>query len=218
MGFLLGIDEAGKGPVIGPLVIAGVLISEENEGKLKKLGIKDSKELSPEKRKKFSEEIKNLSEDFVVLKISASELNKEMDTKTLNEIEISRIAQIINSFWMRKPKVYIDALEANTKKFKEKILSRLKDKKLEIIAENYADKTYPIVSAASIIAKVTRDSEIKNLHKKYGFFGSGYPSDERTIEFLKKLNKEEYNKIVRLKWETSKNILKNKKQKKLLEF
>ena len=98
MGFLLGIDEAGKGPVIGPLVIAGVLISEENEEKLKKLGIKDSKELSPEKRKKFSEEIKNLSEDFVVLKISAGELNREMDTKSLNEIEIGRIAQIINSF------------------------------------------------------------------------------------------------------------------------
>jgi len=218
MGFLLGIDEAGKGPVIGPLVIAGVLISEENEEKLKKLGIKDSKELSPEKRKKFFEEIKNLSEDFVVLKISAGELNREMDTKSLNEIEIGRIAQIINSFWMKRPKVYIDALEANTKKFKEKILSRLKDKKIEIIAENNADKTYPVVSAASIIAKVTRDSEIKKLHKKYGFFGSGYPSDERTIEFLEKLDREVYNKIVRLKWETSKNILKNKKQRKLLEF
>ena len=97
-------------------------------------------------------------------------------------------------------------------------MSIVKNKDIEIVAENYADKNYPVVSAASILAKVTRDAEIKKLHKKYGFFGSGYPGDERTIKFLEKLDKEEYSKIVRLKWATSKNILENKKQKKLGEF
>lgn len=218
MGFILGIDEAGRGAVVGPLVIGGVLISAENEEKLKKLGVKDSKELSPEKREKLFGKIKELSEDFIILKTSAKQLDNEMERKNLNEIEIERMAQIIDSFWLKKPKVFIDAVEANTLKFKGKILSKLKNKNPEIVSENYADKTYPIVSAASILAKVTRDSEIKKLHGKYGFFGSGYPSDERTINFLENLDRKKYDEIVRLKWATSRNILENKKQKKLGEF
>ena len=100
MGFLLGIDEAGRGAVVGPLVICGLVISEKNEKKLKKFGVKDSKELSPEKREEFFDKIKELSEDFIVLKISAKQIDKEMETKSLNLIEIERITQIINSFWM----------------------------------------------------------------------------------------------------------------------
>ena len=218
MGFFLGIDEAGRGAVVGPLVIGGVIISEENEKKLKKLGVKDSKELTPGKREELFEKIKELSEDYIILQISAKQIDDEMDIKNLNEIEMERMAQIIDSFSVKKPKVFIDAVEANTLKFKGKVLSRLKNKDLDIVAENHADENYPSVSAASILSKVTRDSEIKKLHEEYGFFGSGYPSDERTIKFLENLDREEYDKIVRLKWATSRNILERKNQRGLGEF
>ncbi len=180
--------------------------------------MKDSKELSQKKREELFENIKKREYNFITIKTSAKELDKEMDEKNLNEIEIENIAKIIDSFESKKPKVFVDAIEANTLKFKLKLLSKINDKEIEIIAENKADSTYPIVSAASIIAKVTRDNEIKNLHKRYCFFGSGYPSDERTIKFLEKLDRKNYNKIVRLKWATSKNILKKKKQKNLFSF
>ncbi len=180
MSFLLGIDEAGRGAVIGPLVIAGILISEENENKLKKLGVKDSKELSPEKREELFDKIKKLSEDFIILKISAKQIDNEMETKSLNEIEIKRIGQIIDSFWLKKPKVFVDAVEANTEKFKNKVLEKLKNKDENIVAENEADNKYVVVGGASILAKVTRDREIEKLHSKYGFFGS-LPYQERIL-------------------------------------
>ena len=218
MEFLLGIDEAGKGPVIGPLIIAGVLISKENSGKLRELGVKDSKDLSPGKRNELFSKIKELSEDFIILETSSKQLNEEMELENLNTIEIKKMAQIINSFESKKPEIFIDAIEANTLKFKEKILSKLKNKEVKIVAENRADQKYPVVSAASILAKVTRDSKVKKLHEKYGFFGSGYPADERTIKFLEELDEKSYNEIVRLKWSTSKRILEKKKQKGLGEF
>ncbi len=218
MGFLLGIDEAGKGPVIGPLIIAGVLISKENSGKLRELGVKDSKDLSPGKRNELFSKIKELSEDFIILETSSKQLNEEMELENLNTIEIKKMVQIINSFESKKPEIFIDAIEANTLKFKEKILSKLKNKEVKIVAENRADQKYPVVSAASILAKVTRDSKVKKLHEKYGFFGSGYPADERTIKFLEELDEKSYNEIVRLKWSTSKRILEKKKQKGLGEF
>jgi ribonuclease HII len=218
MGFILGIDEAGRGAVIGHLVIAGLLIKDSKEKKLKEIGVKDSKKILPEKREEILRKIKKIADDYIILKISSKQLNKEMEKKNLNEIEITRIAQIINSFWMRKPKVFVDAVEANIEKFKEKILVKLKNKDIKLVAENKADDKFIVVGGASILAKVYRDKEIKKLNEKYGFFGSGYPSDERTIEFLKKLNRNKYDEIVRLKWIISKNILEERNQKKLNNY
>lgn len=218
MDFILGIDEAGRGALIGPLVIAGLLIKKSKEKKLKELGVKDSKKILSKKRIEIDKEIKKIADDYIILKISSKQLNKEMEKRNLNEIEITRIAQIINSFWMRKPKVFIDAIETNTEKFRNKILKKLKNKDIEIITENFADEKFVIVGGASILAKVERDKEISKLHKEYGFFGSGYPSDERTVKFLKKIDRNKYNEIVRLKWITSENILKERNQKKLLDY
>jgi len=218
MGFVLGIDEAGRGAIIGPLVIAGLLIKNYKEKKLKEYGVKDSKKITPEKREELAKKIKELSDDYIIFKIYSKQLNLEMEKRTLNEIELVRIVQIINSFWIRKPVVFVDSVEANSEKFKTKILAKLKNKDVELIVENFADEKFVVVSAASILAKVERDNEIKKLHEKYGYFGSGYPSDERTIEFLKNLDEAKYGEIVRLKWNTLNKILKEKNQKNLLDF
>ena len=203
---ILGIDEAGRGPVAGPMVMCGYLIDEDKIHELRALGVKDSKLLTAKKRSNLAPKLKKLSDDFVILKISAKEIDTLRTVTNLNVLEIERMQHIINM--LRPDKVVIDSPEVNTKKFSEKIMSKLRDKKINVVAENYADKNHLEVGAASILAKVERDNEIKKLHKKYGFFGSGYPADEITINFLKdwvKKNKE-FPDFVRKSWLTAQMI------------
>ncbi|MGC9310429.1 MAG: ribonuclease HII [Candidatus Aenigmatarchaeota archaeon] len=218
MGLLLGIDEAGKGPVIGPLVIAGCLIDEKDEGKLNELGVRDSKELTPKKRETILAKLRETCADSFVVMITPKQLNAEMDILNLNQIELARVAKIVNHFGDKSPKVVVDSFEANTEKFAEKLRALLKDKSLQIVSENKADKNHPVVGAASIIAKVTRDGEIKKLYEKYGDFGSGYPADPRTIKFLRTLDEKEFPEIVRTKWSTAQRIIEGRKQKGLGDF
>ena len=92
--------------------------------------------------------------------------------------------------------------------------------KPKIISEHYADSTYPIVSAASILAKVERDRRVQELRSQYGEFGSGYSTDERTIKFLEDYYKENrrFPPIVRRSWETLRNIVSRIEQSKLRDF
>ncbi|HLD49546.1 MAG TPA: ribonuclease HII [archaeon] len=212
---VLGIDEAGRGPVIGPMVLCGCLIEKDKLNELKKAGAKDSKMLTEKKREHIAKKLKKIAK-FEVIKISAAQIDALRSSINLNKIEIENMQFLINK--MNPDCVYIDSPEKNTKKFEKKILSGINGTK--IVAENFADRKYPVVSAASIIAKVERDKEIKKLHKKYGFFGSGYTSDERTIRFLKdwiKKNKE-FPDIVRKTWVTAEELKKLKEQKKLDGF
>ena len=211
---VLGIDGSGRGPVLGPLVLCGYLIEEENLPLLKKLGVKDSKLLTADKRKKMFSELKKIAAGTKIIQVPAHEIDS---SDNLNKLEIRKMQKIINS--MQADRVYIDAPERNTKKFSEKITKGL-EKKTEIISENYADRKYLQVGAASIIAKVTRDAEIIKLHKIYGNFGSGYTSDERTIAFLKDWIKEnkEFPPEVRKSWITAGELIREKQQKKLSAF
>jgi len=203
---ILGIDESGRGPVCGCMTICGYLVDSDNIPELKNIGVKDSKLLTAKKREELAPKLKKLADDYVVLKISAEEIDKLRSESNLNLIEIGRMQHIINMF--NPDKVLIDSPEVNTKKFSAKIMSQVRNKKIHLVAENFADKNYLEVSAASVLAKVERDAEIKKLHKKYGFFGSGYSTDEITIRFLKdwvKKNKE-FPPFVRKSWFTAKWI------------
>lgn len=214
---ILGIDEAGKGPVCGPLVICGYMIDEKNLEKLQKEGAKDSKMLTDEKRRKLKPVLEKMARDIALLSVSAKEIDSLRSISNLNKIEIERMQQIINL--LSPDKAIIDAIEANTSKFHKKIESGLKID-CELITENFADKNYPVVGAASIIAKVHRDSAIEKLHEKFGYFGTGYCSDERTINFLKnwiKKNKE-FPDFVRKSWITIAEIKAEKEQKKMGEY
>ena len=209
---ILGIDEAGRGCVIGPLVMCGYLIDESKLKELKKMGVKDSKLLTAKKRSEIKEKIEKIADDFILLKVSAREIDKLRNISNLNKVEIERMQHIINL--LRPDKAIVDAIEANTKKFHQKLIARLNG--TEVIAENFADKKYPIVGAASILAKVHRDAEIEELNKRYDF-GSGYTSDPRTISFLKnwaKRNKD-FPDFVRKSWITIQLILEEKEQRKI---
>ena len=185
---------------------------------LKTLGVKDSKLLTEKKRSSLAPKLKKLSDDFIVLKISAKEIDELRTVSNLNALEIERMQHIINMF--RTDKIIIDSPEVNTKKCSAKVMSRVENKSVNLVAENFADKNYAEVGAASILAKVERDAEIKKLHKKYGFFGSGYAADEITIRFLKdwvKKNKE-FPDFVRKSWFTAQRIKQEHEQTNMGKF
>ncbi len=210
MVLIAGIDEAGRGPVIGPLVIAIFSCSGENEQRINSLCRKDSKQLSATQRKEIFRELKAIgSINFVEL--SAETLNKLMEKETLNEIEAMFIAKLIKS--QRKSaggeiSVKIDLPDRYSWVFAKR-MERYGISKYE--AEHNADENHPIVAAASICAKVLRDTKIEEIKKEVGDFGSGYPSDPKTIAFLKsKENLMKAAQHIRKKWKTLENIKQTK--------
>lgn len=181
----LGIDEAGRGPLIGPMIIAGLCFRSEDLRLLRELGVRDSKLLSPQAREKLFDEIMKLAQRKVIYKISAREIDEAVfSSLKITGLEAKYMAKIVEE--TDPEAVYIDSPLRDTSKFLSLIKLHLK-KDYQIVCEIKADLKYVQVAAASIVAKVIRDSEIKELHKKYGDFGSGYPSDPRTIAFVKRM-------------------------------
>lgn len=238
---ILGIDEAGRGPCIGPMVMCGTIVDETNLealDTLKKIGVKDSKKLSPEKRANINKVLKQrkLIVDYFVVKIPAYKIDEAVmrEGDSLNVLEMRTQVKIITELSRknRLDKVVIDCPSINTVSYKKALLELLKErpeeknsKKTEIICEHRADENYIMVSAASIIAKVARDAEIEKLQRKYkkteyGTLGSGYSSDVLTIEFLKhnfeRLSGDK--ELFRKSWQTYKDVVKAKSQKKLGDF
>ncbi len=204
-----GVDDAGRGAVIGPLVIAGVLVREEDLPRLKELGVKDSKLLSPHRREVLAVEIRRIVVKFDVVKLSPREIdvvvNSGRKLHKLNYLEAQTMAKVIEA--LRPDKVYVDASDVLEERFKQHILECMSFR-VDIVSEHKADRNYVAVSAASIIAKVERDKEISELAKTLGDFGSGYPSDPRTMKFLKECCEEldEYPDYVRKSWKPAKRV------------
>jgi ribonuclease HII len=202
-----GVDDAGRGSVIGPLVIAGVLMKEEDLPKLVQLGVRDSKLLSPHRREKLALEIRRIVQRYSVIKLSPQEIDdvveKGRKLHRLNRLEAQAMARVIDT--LKPDMAYVDASDVLEERFKQHIIEELSFK-VEIVSEHKADRNYPIVSAASIIAKVERDEEIEELKRVHGDFGSGYPSDPRTISFLERClkNSGEYQDFVRKSWKPAK--------------
>jgi ribonuclease HII len=202
-----GVDEAGRGCVIGPLVVAGVAVKSENLPSLVELGVKDSKLLTPKKREELYPEIIKLAESHHIIKVTPSQIDKAVQSTRrlhkLNRLEAQMMAQVIQA--LKPDQVYVDAADVLEERFKNHICECLTIKTM-ITSEHKADLTYPIVSAASIIAKVERDGEIANLKLQYGDFGSGYLTDDKTIAFLKRVLDElgDYPSCVRQSWKTAK--------------
>ncbi|MBM4240949.1 MAG: ribonuclease HII [Euryarchaeota archaeon] len=200
---ILGIDEAGRGPVIGPLVVCGVVVEEDKIKNMERLGIRDSKKIAPKKRNVLARKIKKIAE-YHLVKISAREIDVlRSKNLTLNEIERIAIVKIIDT--LVPDLAIIDSVDVNPERLKNEIEGIL-DGKVEVIAEHGADDSYTIVGAASIVAKVERDFEIEKIKRKYGDVGSGYPSDPKTIKFLKKFQDDDFPEFVRRSWATIKRI------------
>lgn len=198
-----GIDEAGRGCVIGPLVIAGILAKQENLSVLTNMGIKDSKLLTSKKRDTLYPKITHIAEKYVILKITPQQIDRAVKSniklQKLNYLEAQTMAQIITQ--LQPDIAYVDAADVIAERFALNIQACAKFK-TKIISKHKADITYPVVSAASILAKVERDREIQKLHIKFGDFGSGYLTDPKTPLFLHQWLKKEKNfpECVRQSW------------------
>jgi ribonuclease HII len=218
---VLGIDDAGRGPVIGPMVLAGCLIDDKIEKELKKLGVKDSKQLTQKRREFLSEKIKELAETFEVVLAYPEEIDgKNKEGINLNSLEAIKMAEVINKInkGFDKIKVIIDCPSVNIEKWKDFLKTKIENlSNLEVVCEHKADVNHISVSAASVLAKCTREIEMDKLKEKYGSeIGSGYCSDPSTKNFLKQnLQTHEDAGIFRKSWSTWKEACAVEQQKKL---
>jgi len=209
---ICGVDEAGKGPVLGPMVTAGVLISDPDE--LAALGIKDSKKLSPKKRESLFDEITASWQTCTVVRTPL-----EIDSRegTMNIFTASCHADVVRG--LHADLIYLDACDVNAKRFGENVL-RLSGISAEVRSEHKADAKFPVVGAASIVAKVTRDRCIAELKSEYGEIGSGYPSDPLTISFLTEYIRDHGKApaCARRSWQTVQDIMNRSSQTGLSDF
>ena len=193
---IIGVDEAGRGPVIGPLVVSAVRIPNMDIKILEEMGVKDSKKINKVKRKKIFESImkscKKRKWKISRIICSASEIDKEMDKSNLNQLEVKLFANAIEEIGLSKKIIHInvDACDVDEIRFGKNIEKVLGDRwnNTEIISKHKMDEIDLVTAAASIIAKVTRDSEIERLNDSTDFeIGSGYPSDLITRNAVKKM-------------------------------
>jgi len=206
---ICGIDEAGRGPLIGDMFIAMIVINTNALKYLENIGVRDSKKLSKEKRIKLFPIIIENSELVLISRLTPSQLDEE----NINKLELNTVCRLIKesiSIVNTINEIYIDAF-ANPNKLLHYVNSNciINNRNINIHIEHRADTKYVVVGAASIVAKVLRDTHIDNLKKVYGDFGSGYPSDKKTIEWLRNY----YAKhnalppIVRKSWSTITRVL-----------
>ncbi|MDQ1280339.1 MAG: ribonuclease [Thermoproteota archaeon] len=215
---IAGVDDAGRGPVIGPLVIAGILIDDNQSSVLQALGVKDSKVLTPNKRIHLFPQILGLAQKYAIVELSPSEVDKIVfegkKLHRLNWLEAKAMAEVIGKLI---PEVaYVDASDVVEERFGQQI-SELLPSQIKIVSEHQADANYPVVSAASIIAKVHRDKFVSNLRDVYGDFGSGYPCDPKTKQFLSNWIRDErpLPDFVRKSWKTFRLLDERNRQKRL---
>ncbi len=200
---ICGVDEAGRGPVLGPMVIAAVMI--EDETPLKQMGVKDSKRLSRPVRTEISEKIRGIAKVATAV-ISSDDIDESRKTMSLNELEGIKFAELLNELGAER--AYIDAADVDTARFERLIRGHL-EHDIELICEHKADDRFPHVSAASIVAKASRDSIMDQIQQKFARpIGSGYASDSVTRDFLKDWIKEngDFPPHTRRSWATAKRI------------
>ena len=199
-----GVDDAGRGSLLGPLVIAGVTLKRSKIRKLSSMGIKDSKKLTPASRERLYKKIIEYADDYYVTRIHPKTIDRSVKKHQLNYLEAKYMAKVIAKL---KPNIsYVDSCDVNPKRYGKEIDKMAKKGKIR--SYHHADSRFVIVSAASIIAKVNRDKAIAKLRKDHDL-GSGYPSDKKTINFVSDYisDKKEIPSFVRKSWRPVQDML-----------
>jgi ribonuclease HII len=217
---ICGADEAGRGPCFGPLVVAGIVV--ENDSELVRIGVCDSKQLTPRRREQLAPMIQKIASKYEIIVMPAADIDDLRKTMTLNDLEVFVYSKIIEKL---KPDVcYVDAVDVKEERFGRDILSHLTYKP-RMISKHKADVNYPIVGAASILAKVTRDEHVRRIAQELEPrlnlpLGSGYPADPVTKKFLSTWVSR-FGSLpphVRTSWETCQRLIKNQNTKRLDDF
>ena len=201
---ICGVDDAGRGSMVGPLVIAGVRIDKKNLKKLKSIGVQDSKKLSPKTREILYKKIIEIVDEYYVVRISPKTIDSNVFKHKLNHLEAKNMAKVIKEL---SPQVaYVDSCDVDYKRFGKEISLLTSNSK--IISRHHADSRFIVVAAASIIAKVSRDKSIHRLKKNFDL-GSGYPSDKKTVKCVKKIlsSNKHQNSFIRMSWKPVQKII-----------
>ncbi len=216
MTVIAGLDEAGKGPVIGPMVVAGAAFKEEHIPELDELGLRDSKLHTPRQRELLAKKIRGIASCHELV-LSAAEIDARRERQTLNEIAVDMFADVLDV--LKPDSAFVDAPDVNPQRFVRNLDANV-SVKINITSEHGADAKYPVVSAASIIAKVRRDAEIEKIKRDIGYdFGSGYPSDAKTVDFLRlMLKKGKLPDYVRHSWKTVMKLRKENEQRNIGDY
>ena len=202
-----GVDEAGRGSMLGPLVVAGITISRSKINLLKKLGVRDSKKLSPVARERLYKKIIEAVDDYHVIRIPPRIIDKSVSNHSLNHLEAKYMAKVISK--LSPSTAFVDSCDVNSKRFGKEISKLTSNTKIR--SYHHADSKFVTVSAASIIAKVSRDRAITRLGKKHDI-GSGYPSDSKTKIFVKNSIRRKQNlAFLRKSWKPVQILMKKRK-------
>jgi ribonuclease HII len=209
-----GVDEAGKGAVLGPLVIAAVGCRRARD--LSRIPVKDSKLLSPGERSRLFDLIAKKCTTRLLV-IDAGDVDILRRCGSMNLVMARAHAAVIRE--LRPKTAYVDACDVIAARY-GRIVGACLDFPCTIISEHHADENRPAVSAASIVAKVTRDRLVQELSPAYGDIGSGYPSDGKTIAFLEQYIREHGRAppCARASWETVKTLICRAEQSDLSRF
>lgn len=204
-----GVDEAGKGPVLGPLVVACVVVNEHVLHELEQLGVRDSKRLSPRRRAQLADRIEEMA-DVHVLTLSPREIDAMRERTTMNWVMVHSFSEVLARACADV--AYVDAADVSEERFAQRVAHSLLERGhyTRVVALHRADVHIPVVSAASIVAKVHRDTAIGELAHTYGEIGSGYPSDPSTVSFLRDWIARHHTlpACARASWSTSARLLK----------
>jgi ribonuclease HII len=225
--FIAGVDEAGRGPVIGPMVMA--IVACKDETVLKKKGMKDSKLLTPEQRESLAHVLRN-DEDvkYEIISLSPSDIDAAVQGSedNLNKLEARTTALLIYRLAKRIPlqSVTVDSPTRTVASYERLVREALDKldregttKNILLRAEIKADYNHPVVGAASILAKTTRDEAMKVLNESHGKMGSGYPSDPDTQIYLQEHWREAHD-FFRKSWESYQRLAESRSQSSLVDF
>ena len=211
-----GVDEAGRGSVMGPLVVGAVFV--ESDDLLLEIGVKDSKKLTPRRRESMYEQLVSSVPGWSVAIASAADIDRLRKSMSLNDIELDMFCKAVSEH--PAAEVIADCPDVNEAGFAARFKAAL-GSDAAVTAKHKADDTYPVVSAASIIAKVTRDRMMEEIRERFGTdVGSGYPSDRHTMEFIENWIKENGKapEDVRCSWEPVRVMLSRRSNTKISDW
>jgi ribonuclease HII len=208
-----GVDEAGKGPVLGSMFAAAVRADPATLPD----GVGDSKGIAPARREQLDERIRAAADAVAVAEIPVERID---DPATdMNSLTVAAHAEALDGVATDGLAGMVDAGDTDAERFGRQVADGL-EPTVDITAEHGADETDPLVGAASIVAKVARDSHVEDIAAEYGDVGSGYPSDPTTREFLANYvdANGELPDCARTSWSTSQDVLAAAEQSTLEEF
>ncbi len=223
--YRFGVDEAGKGPVFGSMFAAAVCVAD-----LEVLpdGIADSKQLSPTRREELARTLEQRANVYIgVAEIPVGRIDDpSTDMNSLAvDAHATAIAAMLEAVHVDQAATGLcDACDTDAERFARRVAERCRthvsSATVTIDARHGADEESPLVGAASIIAKVERDSHMASLATEYGEIGSGYPSDPTTKRFLESYLEAhgDVPPFARRSWSTCKRAIAETSQRGLEEF